>query len=113
MTSGEPTAKVMIRTVDDSGEIDVETLWAIDLGEDVYELADSSFYAYSVLWEDKVYAPYDEDEKFPVLERVVEKSGNRPVRVIFDPPVEGGNDSDIVLQGLVALGCSYEGRMPP
>jgi hypothetical protein len=113
MASGEPTAKVMIRTVDDSGEIDVETLWAIDLGEDVYELADSSFYAYSVLWEDKVYAPYDEDEKFPVLDRVVEKSGNRTVRVIFDPPVEDGNDSDIVLQGLVALGCSYEGRMPP
>tara|TARA_Y100000588_G_C13308379_1_gene524601 strand:- start:69 stop:332 length:264 start_codon:yes stop_codon:yes gene_type:complete len=87
----------MIRTVDDSGEIDVETLWAIDLGEDVYELANSPFYAYFVSWEDKVYAPYDEDEKFPVPERVVEKSGNRTVRVIFDPPVEDGNDSDVVL----------------
>ena len=109
MASGEPTAKVMIRTVDDSGEIDFETLRAIDLGKDVYELANSPFCAYSVSWEDKVYAPYDEDEKFSVLDRVVEKSGNRTVRVIFDPPVEDGNDSDIVLQGLVALGCSYEG----
>jgi hypothetical protein len=39
----------------------------------------------------------------------VKKSGNRTVRVVFDPPVQEGNESDQVLRGLVNLGCSYEG----
>ncbi|MXV05661.1 MULTISPECIES: DUF4265 domain-containing protein [unclassified Xanthomonas] len=43
---------------------------------------------------------------------VISKSGNRPVRVILEPPVAPGNHSDHVLQGLVALGCSYEGANP-
>jgi hypothetical protein len=28
---------------------------------------------------------------------------------VFDPPVEDGNSSEQLLQGLAALGCSYEG----
>lgn len=39
----------------------------------------------------------------------MKKSGNRTVRVIFDPPVQDGNESGQVLQWLVHLGCSYEG----
>ena len=27
----------------------------------------------------------------------------------FDPPVQEGNEFDVVLQGLVSLGCTYEG----
>jgi hypothetical protein len=37
---------------------------------------------------------------------------NPTVRIIFDPPVSPGNAADQVLQGLVALGCSYEGANP-
>jgi hypothetical protein len=40
---------------------------------------------------------------------VVAKSGNRTVRVILESPAESGNLSDQLLQGLVSLGCSYEG----
>jgi hypothetical protein len=102
-------AKVVFRVTYDDGSVEVETLWATALGNDEYKLDNSPFYAYSVSWEDIVYAPYDPLEERPTFQRVIKKSGNRTVRVKFDPPVEDGNSSDQLLQGLVALGCSYEG----
>jgi hypothetical protein len=82
------------------------------LGADNYKLDNSPFYAYDVSWEDVVSAPFSSDEGHPTFERVVSKSGNRTVRVIFETPLESGNQSDQLLQGLVALGCSYEGASP-
>ncbi len=105
----EPTAKVLFRVPGEGDSAYVETLWAIDLGNDHYRLANSPFYAYSVSWQDVVLAPFSLEEQLPTFQRVVEKSGNRTVRVSFNPPVEAGNLSDELLQGLVCLGCSYEG----
>ena len=111
-TPAKSDSKVLFRVPNDDGSVEVETLWATSLGGDRYKLDNSPFYAYSVSWEDVVFAPWNEEEGFPTFERVVEKSGNRAVRVIFDPPVEDGNDSDRILQGLVGRGCSYEGATP-
>lgn len=36
-----PTAKVLFRVPDDDGGANVETLWAVPLGEDRYQLASS------------------------------------------------------------------------
>ena len=41
--------------------------------------------------------------------RMVGKSGNRTIRVILERPVDGVGTRDETLEGLVALGCSYEG----
>lgn len=95
--------------VGDDGAAETETLWAFELGDNNFRLDNSPFYTYSVSWEDVVYAPFDAEEQFPTFERVVEKSGNRTIRIIFDPPVQTGNVSDQLLQGLVDMGCSYEG----
>jgi hypothetical protein len=105
----EPTAKVLFRVPEDDGSANVETLWAYDLGGDHYKLDNCPFYAYGVSLHDVVYAPHDPDEKRATFKRVVAKSGNRTVRIVFDPPVGAGPRSDEVLQGLVTLGCSYEG----
>jgi hypothetical protein len=104
-----PTAKVLFRVPEEDGSAQVETLWAFDLGNNEYQLDNSPFYAYSVSWQDVVYAPYDSTEEFATFQRVVRKSGNRTVRVIFDVPPEPGNQADQVLKGLQALGCGYEG----
>jgi hypothetical protein len=104
-----PNAKVLFRVTYDDGTAEVETLWATALGNDQYKLENSPFYAYSVSWEDIVYAPFDPNEEWPTFQHVVTKSGNRSIRVRFDPPVLEGNASDNVLKGLVSLGCSYEG----
>jgi hypothetical protein len=110
--NNDPTAKVLFRVPDDEGGATVETLWAMPLGDDRYKLDNTPFYAYGVSWQDTVFAPTDAQEGLPTFQSVVAKSGNRTVRVIFDPPVSPSNSSDQVLQGLVALGCSYEGVNP-
>jgi hypothetical protein len=113
MESGEtPTAKVVFRVPNDDGTTDVETLWAVPLGADRYRLDNSPFYAYSVSWRDVVYAPVDEGEGRPTFQHVESKSGNRTVRVAFDTAAARGNESQVLLDGLVQLGCSYEGANP-
>ena len=107
--STKPDAKVFFRVPEEDGSAQVETLWATSLGNDEYKLDNSPFYAYAVSWEDVVYAPYDQDEERATFQRIITKSGNRTIRMVFDPPIEEGNSSDLILQRLVALGCSYEG----
>lgn len=107
--SSELTAKVVFRVRADDGSESVETLWAIPLGGDIYQLDNSPFDAYGVSWRDQVLAPIDLQEQRPTFQSVVKKSGNRTIRVLFEKPVSPGNASEQVLQGLVALGCSYEG----
>ncbi len=110
MTSSlHPDAKVLFRVPNEDGTAEVETLWATSLGADKYQIDNSPFWAYGVSWEDVVFAPFSETEGLPAFQFILAKSGNRTVRVIFDAPIEDGNESDKVLQGLVALGCSYEG----
>ena len=104
-----PDSKVLFRVPQDDGSSRVETLWATALGNDEYKLENSPFYAYSVSWKDIVFAPVDPAEGRPTFVRIVKKSGHRTIRIKFDPPVQYGNESDRVLQGLVSLGCSYEG----
>jgi len=110
--SEQPSSKVLFRVPDEDGGATVETLWAYSLGNDTYRLDNSPFYAYGVSWHDVVLAPFSAEENMATFQSVVEKSGNRTIRVLFDPPVAPGNASDLVLQGLVALGCSYEGARP-
>jgi hypothetical protein len=107
--SAGPTAKVLFRVPEEDGSAQAETLWAFDLGNDEYKIDNSPFYAYSVSWQDVVYAPFSSAEECPTFVRVLQKSGNRTVRVIFDEPLAPGNKADQVLKGLQAIGCDFEG----
>lgn len=99
----------MVRVTADDGSVNIETPWATKVGEDLYRIENSPFYAYSMSWLDIVYAPYSEEEERPTFQKVVEKSGHRTVRISFDPAVKDGNESMLKLKGLVQMGCSYEG----
>jgi len=107
--ASEPNAKVLFRVPDGEGGANVETLWAYDLGSDEYRLDNLPYYAYGVSSDDVVFAPFDEDEQFPTFQRIVSKSGNRTVRIIFDTPFESGNESEALVNRLVAIGCDFEG----
>jgi hypothetical protein len=93
-------AKLEFRTED--GE--VETIWAKPIGEHLYRLDNSPFYAYGVSWNDVVEAE-PQAGAFPRFRRVVEKSGHRTVRVI----VGGAEDLDRLTRGIQELGCTFEG----
>jgi hypothetical protein len=89
----------------------VETLWADPVGTDRYRLDNCPFYAYGVSWRDVVEARPDPDGMLRMV-RVVEKSGHRTVRVIFDPGADEDPAAQAVLDGVLARGCSYEGMNP-
>ena len=107
-----PNSKVLFRIPNEDGSAEVETLWATDLGGDNYRLDNSPFWAYGVSWEDVVFAPFSNEEGMATFQSVVTRAGNRTIRVIFDPPISKGNTSDTILQGLISLGCSFEGMNP-
>jgi hypothetical protein len=77
-------------------------------GEDRFRLAKPPVWAYGVSVGDVVLAPYSEADGHPVFMTALTKSGHRTVRVVLEPPLEAGNESDELVQGLVALGCRYE-----
>ena len=89
----------------------VETLWADPVGPNLYRLDNSPFWAYGVSWRDVVEAHPDPDGQIRMT-RVVEKSGHRTVRVIFDRGVDESPEARAVLDGVTALGASYEGMNP-
>ena len=102
-----PNAKVALTS--DDGE--VETLWAFDLGAGRYRLDNLPWYAYGVSAADVIEAKADENGQLHFV-RVLEKSGNRTVRVILQIDQLTGKmtfDSQRVLPAVEALGCSWEG----
>jgi hypothetical protein len=82
-------------------------LWAAVVRPNHCRLDNNPFYVYGVSAGDIVEAEPRGEGLFTFV-RVVEKSGNRTVRVLF----EHGNataEAKKLLETLVALGCDYEG----
>ncbi len=101
--------KVLFRTPAEKDEAFVETLWAIPQGGDLYKLDNNPIYPYGVSSGDIVEAPFDPDEQFRKFTKVVIKSGNKTVRIIFDKKVEESKEDQAILDKLVQMGCDYEG----
>ena len=90
----------------------VETLWADALGNDRYRLDNSPWYAYRLSSGDIIEARPTEHGGLPAFVRVLQKSGNRTLRLILEPPADQAPTSQAVLDHLVDLGCAYEGAHP-
>jgi hypothetical protein len=103
MSAGEDKyVKVGFR--DDEGE--VETLWAVPLGANLYRVDNTPFFAYGISADDVVEARPEADG-FLFFERVAHKSGHRTVRVMLAElsEIEPG---PTLLADLKRLGCTYE-----
>lgn len=87
----------------------VEVLWATQVGPDRYKLDNSPLYAYGVSWQDVIEARPAREGELPTLVRVIEKSGNRTLRLVLETPADQSEESATILDWLVELGCSYEG----
>ncbi len=101
-------AKVLFITGDGMDE----TLWAIPLGDDLYKLDNSPWLAYGVSWQDIIEATPDENGGLPRFRKVIQKSGNRTLRLILDPPANQSPDAQKILDKITDMGCSYEGANP-
>lgn len=111
----------------------VETLWASVVGHDWYRVENTPFFIYGVSLGDVVQASWrpedlrQEEGGVPYFERVVEKSGNRTLRLALvravgdddDPEADftpactvDSDEGRATLDRLGELGCSCE-RFPP
>jgi len=88
---------------------DVERMWARPLGGNQYQLDNIPWYAYGVSCGDVIEARADDEATVPSFVRVVEKRGNRTVRIAFEWPARGANLTQRVLDYLSELGCQWEG----
>lgn len=107
----EKFEKVLLRLEEDE-EAYVETPWVIDLGDGLYRMENCPFYFYGVAAGDIISAEYSEEEGQLVFTRVVEKSGNKLVRVIFKNPANEEGPEKEILDELVKMGCTFEGANP-
>lgn len=84
-----------------------ESLWALPLGNDLYEIRNSPFHAYGLNWGDIVRATSDDPTLKPEVREVVTPSGNKTLRVVFIDAVTQ-DEQDAVLSSLQNLGFSWE-----
>ncbi len=108
--SRDNLVKIELR-VDADGETHVETPWATPLGRNKFRLENMPFFAYDISLHDVVEAKKQKDG-FPLVKRVVEKCGNRTVRVIFRGAVGKSKKTEAILDDLEELGCDFECANP-
>ena len=83
-----------------------ESMWAVDLGAQLYELRNVPFHAYNLNFGDVVFATADAPELKPVIRRVVRRSGNQTLRLTFTQE----NEATMLerLRSLEPLAASFE-----
>jgi hypothetical protein len=85
-----------------------ESMWAVDLGDDLYEIRNVPFYAYNLNFGDVVFATADSPDLKPEVRRVVRRSGNRTMRLFFARDKAEGSALEL-LASLKPLAVSFEG----
>ncbi len=111
MTDTNLIKVVLCQEHDDSDEVDIETPWALPLGDNQYQLKNFPFFYYGISYNDIFEASpkYDDDER-PYLVKVLQKSGNKTVRILFEKSIKDASGSKEILDKLLAMGCGYEGN---
>jgi hypothetical protein len=84
-----------------------ETLWATPRGDDLYTIENTPFFAYGINYKDVVRAKKIEQSPYPEVIEVVERSGNRTIRMMLKDTLETEKRS-MILETLVGLATSFE-----
>ena len=64
-------------------EVGGESLWAENLGNDLYRIRNVPFYSYGINFYDIVYAKSESEDLKPSVIKIEEPSGHKTLRVIF------------------------------
>lgn len=84
-----------------------ESMWAKPLGDDLYEIHNTPFYAYGINFLDVVKVDSTDETQKPIVLEVVKPSGYRTLRVYFNESIEKESRIDL-LKGLKNLGVDSE-----
>lgn len=62
-------------------------MWGLPLGENLYQIRNTPFYAYGLNFLDIVIAVAESEDLKPEILKVVERSGHQTIRVFFDSEI--------------------------
>ena len=82
-----------------------ESMWALPLGGDLYEIRNTPFYAYGINWGDIVRADSNDPKLKPEVREVVAPSANKTLRVFLNKELSQ-TDQDAILSSLQYLDIS-------
>lgn len=108
----EPQLTKVAFTLDDGeNEPMVETMWAEKLGRSRYRLLNFPAFQYDISYEDIFEAKPDSSSAYPRLcfTRVLEKCGNRTIRIFFERHAEDPDATTAAIDALTNLECQYSG----
>lgn len=84
-----------------------ESLWALPLGGDLYEIRNTPFHAYGINWGDIVRAHSDDPQLKPEVREVVTPSGNKTLRIFLNKQLDR-EQQEAILSSLQYLDISWE-----
>ncbi|HLW97498.1 MAG TPA: DUF4265 domain-containing protein [Candidatus Acidoferrales bacterium] len=99
-----------VRVIVDLPEPDMgvsgERLWAVPVGNDIFEIRNSPWHARNINWGDWVKAVAESEDKWPMFVSVVKRSGHRTMHVFIHE--SGSEKREEILKKINELGASYE-----
>ena len=84
-----------------------ESMWAIKLDCDLYQIDNVPFYAYGLNYRDKVQTDSTDSTRKPIVKKVVEASGHETIRVLFSKGV-GEKKQVPIIDELGRMGVEIE-----
>lgn len=85
-----------------------ESIWALPLGDDQFEIRNTPFHAYGLNFLDVVLATSDAADRKPEVRSIVRRSGHRTLRVFFAKETSLHERAGWLAR-LSPLGVTYEG----
>jgi hypothetical protein len=111
MSSNEFVKVVFVQEAEDGDEAEIECPWAESLGGNRYRLKNFPFFKYGISYDDIFEASSNvADDPRLYITKVIEKSGNKTLRIFFGESIETSEYSRNVLKTLNDFGCGYEGN---
>jgi hypothetical protein len=101
----EELVKIVVDFSDPDSSVGSEGLWALPLGNDLYEIRNSPWHARNLNWGDWVKAIAPDDTKKPVFVSVVKRSGHRTINLLLKTRLEQKSE---ILAEVERLGACYE-----
>lgn len=109
MGDDEKFTKVLVDLPNGNG-IGGESMWAVELGDDLFELRNVPFHSYGLNFGDVVRAIPDRPDEKPRVLEVVRPSGHQTLRVVFLDDLTNDAQRLEHLRSLARFGATYEGR---
>ena len=106
MASNESLTKVHV-DLPNNPDMGGESMWAADVGSDLYELRNVPFHAYDLNFGDVVRATPDSPELKPEIRSVERRSGHRTLRLFFEKSLSEERMLQL-LKSLAFLSTSFE-----